>query len=79
MHTNLGKKASKETLEKILNDPEVGVPNLTVSGMYYISGIEYTYTNTYGILQTLVLLRKSPTVSYFNYSSFVKNVFENKK
>lgn len=69
----------KETLEKILDDPEVGVPNLTVSGMYYISGIEYTYTKTYGILQTLVLLRKSPTVSYFNYSSFVKNVFENKK
>lgn len=61
-----------ETLEGIKQNPDIGVPDLSVSGMYYINGIDLDYTQGIGITQTLYLIRKSPEATYQSFLSAQK-------
>lgn len=61
------------TTDAILSDDSIGVPNLEVSGIYYIDGIEYEFNQT-GLMQQYLYLIKHSGVnnSYLNYSSLPK-------
>lgn len=59
--------------ESILNDNTIGVPNLSISGIYFIDGMEIVFDskkNKY--IQSLILIRKSEFNSYLNMSSLPK-------
>jgi hypothetical protein len=61
------------TTDAILSDDSMGVPNLEVSGIYYVDGIEYRYTSEKLLTQTLFLIKHSGTNnSFLNYSSLPK-------
>lgn len=62
-----------DNIEEILNNDDYGIPNLSVSGMYLIDGIEYKYSSAnQKIVQTLYLIRKTPSRNYLNLSSLPK-------
>lgn len=59
--------------EKLLEDSSIGVPNLELSGIYYVDGIEYIYNGNDKIEQYLYLIKHTGTAnSYLNYSSLPK-------
>ena len=59
--------------KKIMNDPNIPVININISGLFFINGIEYLYTpKTKKIVQTLYLIRQKPASSYSNFSSLTK-------
>lgn len=60
-------------INEILNNENAGVINLSVSGIYFINGIDYTYTpSSKQIKQTLYLIRQIPSTNFTNYSSLPK-------
>lgn len=65
---------TEENIDKeILDNPNIGVPNLSISGIYYIDGIEYEYKKGTGkIKQTLYLIKQTPSNNYINMSSLPK-------
>jgi hypothetical protein len=65
---------TEENINKeILDNPNIGVPNLSISGIYYIDGIEYEYKKGTGkIKQTLYLIKQTPSNNYINMSSLPK-------
>lgn len=61
------------TMDAILSDNSIGIPNLEVCGIYYVDGIEYEYSAGGLIVQTLYLIKHSGVNnSYLNYSSLPK-------
>lgn len=59
--------------QKILEDSSFGVPNLELSGIYYVDGIEYKYDGNDRIQQYLYLIKHTGTAnSYLNYTSMPK-------
>lgn len=59
--------------KKIMDDPNIPVININISGLFFINGIEYLYTpKTKKIVQTLYLIRQKPASSYSNFSSLTK-------
>lgn len=62
-----------EQTKIMLEDDSLGVPNLDVSGIYYVNGIEYTYNGGAKINQILYLIKHSGTRnSYLNHASMPK-------
>lgn len=61
------------THEELLNDDSFGIPNLLLSGIYYIIGINYIYERN-KLYQELFLIKQQQNTSssYFNYSSVPK-------
>lgn len=63
----------EENKELVINNNEFGIPNLSISGIYYIEGIEYVYKqNNQNISEILYLSRKNDLNNYYNFSSTVK-------
>ena len=53
--------------EDIIMDGGVMMPNIKLSGMYYIDGMKFEYKPEYGrIVQTLFLIKKGKTTGYQN-------------
>ena len=72
---NINSKPSDEiqNKKKILDNPDIGIPNLSISGIYFIDGIEYEYTKGMEkIEQTLYLIKQTPSNNYLNMSSLPK-------
>lgn len=72
---NIETKASDsiDNKQEIINNPEIGVPNLSISGIYFIDGIEYEYKKGFEkIVQTLYLIKQTPSNNYLNMSSLPK-------
>ena len=72
---NISKKPSTEieNKEEIINNPDFGIPNLSISGIYLINGIEYEYSQGHEkIYQTLYLIKQTPINNYLNMSSLPK-------
>lgn len=66
-------KIDTSEYEKIINDNTIGVPNLSISGIYFIDGMEIIFDskkNKY--IQSLILIRQSEFNSYLNMSSLPK-------
>lgn len=66
-------KVNTSEYESILNDNTIGVPNLSISGIYFIDGMELIFDskkNKY--IQSLILIRHSEMNSYLNMSSLPK-------
>lgn len=67
-----------EDYKDIIEDSDFGIPNLSISGMYLIDGIEYSYgEGMTNIHQKLYLIRKTPARSYLNLSSLPKFKIDN--
>ena len=50
-----------------------GILNTSISGMYFIDGIEFTYNrNTPKINQVLYLIKRGDSMSYINAASTIK-------
>ncbi len=59
--------------QDIINNPMFGVPNLSISGIYFIDGIEYEYRRgNEKITQILYLIKQTPVNNYLNMSSLPK-------
>jgi hypothetical protein len=72
---NISTKPSTEieNKEEIINNPDFGIPNLSISGIYLINGIEYEYAQGHEkIYQTLYLIKQTPINNYLNMSSLPK-------
>ena len=52
----------------LTQNEQLGVIDMSVSGMYFIDGIKFEYNQTTGLSQTLWLIRKDPDVNYFDFS-----------
>jgi hypothetical protein len=72
---NTSTKPSDEIDNKqdVINNPMFGVPNLSISGIYFIDGIEYEYRRgNEKITQILYLIKQTPVNNYLNMSSLPK-------
>lgn len=73
-------KIEDKNLEEFLNNPKLGLPNVSVSGIYFINGIEYYYDpKQKKMMQTLYLVKQTKHTNYINYSSFAKLYINNEK
>lgn len=65
---------NEEIISEIANNDEIGVPNLSLSGIYFVDGIEYIYdvNNSQKFKQILYLIKHSKHVSYLNTASAPK-------
>ena len=53
--------------EDVIMDDTVVIPNIKLTGLYYIDGMEFEYSQEYGrIVQTLILIKKGITSGYQN-------------
>lgn len=65
-------------MEEVFNDPSVGLPDLSVTGFYYIDGMEFDYKNNENgtkdpeIVQKLFLIKKGYHLNYQNAVSVPK-------
>lgn len=57
----------------ILTDESIFLPNIKLSGLYYIDGMQFEYSADEGeIIQTLFLIKKGVTSGYYNKHSVPK-------
>lgn len=61
---------SEETQEYTTNE-QLGVIDMSISGMYFIEGITLSFNNRTGLTQTLSLIRKDPDMNYSNFSQMI--------
>ena len=72
-NTNSYPSSEIENKQDILDNPQIGIPNLSISGIYFIDGIEYVYrAGQEKIVQTLYLIKQTPSNNYLNMSSLPK-------
>ena len=64
---------SPEDKDKYINYDTWGILNTSISGMYFIDGIEFTYNrNEHKINQVLYLIKRDESMSYINAASKIK-------
>ena len=64
---------SPEDKDKYMNNDTWGILNTSISGMYFIDGIEFTYNrNEHKINQVLYLIKRGESMSYVNAASKIK-------
>ncbi len=64
---------SPEDKDKYINYDTWGILNTSISGMYFIDGIEFTYNrNNHKINQVLYLIKRGESMSYINAASKIK-------
>lgn len=62
---------------RIIHDPNTGIPDMAVSGLYYIDGMSFEYTDhNQAITQSLFLIKNGPLLNYYNKTTLVR-AFEN--
>lgn len=62
-----------EDKDKYMDNDTWGILNTSISGMYFIDGIEFTYNrNTPKINQVLYLIKRGDSMSYINAASTIK-------
>lgn len=62
---------------RIIHDPNTGIPDMAVSGLYYIDGMSFEYTeHNQAITQSLFLIKNGPLLNYYNKTTLVR-AFEN--
>lgn len=60
-----------EEMQEIISNEAVGIPNVVLSGVYYIDSMKFSYEDNV-LTQSLSLIRKSKIQNLFNHSSLTK-------
>lgn len=62
---------------RVIHDPNTGIPDMAVSGLYYIDGMSFEYTDhKQAITQSLFLIKNGPLLNYYNKTTLAR-AFEN--